>query len=210
MTTHLASVVVGGDAAPWRRLGFTVVAGVIPFGNGAIELDPAATGPVALRVDGLTDAPPDVDGVALWTGARHAVVGHANGCFELDHVVIATPSIERTSAAVERALGLPRRRLRETAAVRQAFHRFDERGCIVELVERPELPAAALWGLVLNTDDLDALVAAADGLVGDAKPAVQPGRRIATAHREAALGCAVAFMTPGDQRSSSSAARPAR
>ena len=199
MTTHLASFVVGGAPEPWAALGFTVVGGLIPLANGAIELDADADGPIAIRVDRERGDPApahDLDGVVLLDGRPPPAVGHPNGCVELDHLVIVTPSLERTSGAIERVLGLPRRRLRETASVRQAFHRFDDRGCIVELVERADAAGAAPWGLVATTTDLDGLVAAAGGLVGAPKPAVQPGRRIATVRRDAGLGCAVAFMTP--------------
>lgn len=198
MGVHLASFVVGGAPARWEALGFRVAGTAIAFGNGAIELDPDADGPVALRVSGAADLPADLGGVAIFPGERIAAVDHPNGCFELDHVVIMTPSIADTSSAIEDVLGLPQKRIRETPTVRQAFHRFDDRGCIVELVEpaeRGDVERAFLWGLVLNTSDLDALVASAGDLVGEPRAAVQPGRRIATVRRAAGLGCAVAFMS---------------
>lgn len=195
MSVRLASVVVGGEPPAWEALGFAVVAGVIPMANGAIEVDPAAAGPVALHIDGVDDLAADVDGVALRPGRTASPVEHPNGCFELDHVVIMTPSIDVTSAAIERVLGLPQRRVRETETVRQAFHRFDERGCIVELVERADIERPMLWGLVVNTVDLDGLVERAGDLVGPPRAAVQPGRRIATVRSAARLGCAVAVMS---------------
>ena len=48
---------------------------------------------------------------------------------------------------------------------------------------------------MITVDDLDALCEANPDLIAPPKPAVQPGRRIATARREAALGTAVAFMS---------------
>ena len=51
-----------------------------------------------------------------------------------------------------------------------------------------------------TTDDLDATVAAAGDALGPARDAIQPGRRIATARREARLGSAVAFITPPPRR----------
>ena len=71
-----------------------------------------------------------------------------------------------------------------------------ERGCILELVENPRMPHPEVWGLVVIVDDLDALHETYPDLVAPPKPAVQPGRSIATARREADLGTAVAFMTP--------------
>lgn len=192
---RLASVVVGGPAQPWEALGFTVVDGIIPFRNGSIEIGDAAPAP-ALRVAGI-ESDGDLDGVALLAGAVATTVDHPNGALELDHVVIRTPSLERTSDAVEQQLGLPLKRIRETGTVRQGFHRFPERGCIVELVETEGADRASLWGLVVIVADIDAFVAdAGPGLVGAARPAVQPGRRIATVRREAGLPCPVAVMTP--------------
>ncbi len=200
MTTvvRLASVVVGGDARAWAALGFTVdAAGAIAFANGAIEVEPGPPGAIALTVD-ASDAVTDViGGVPLRFGTSVPAADHANGCFELDHVVIVTPSIDRTSAALADVLGLPQRRVRETATVRQAFHRFDGRGCIIELVESARSVHAALWGLVVNTFDLDRFVElAGPDLVGEPKPAVQPGRRIATVRPAAGLGLPVAVMSP--------------
>jgi hypothetical protein len=45
--------------------------------------------------------------------------------------------------------------------------------------------------------DIAATAAALGHLLGAPRDAVQPGRRIATLRREAGLGPAVAFMTPG-------------
>lgn len=199
MTVRLASVVVGGASEPWVALGFTVTDdGLIAFGNGSIELDGSSSGVVALRVDGVHGAVAgaEIGGVPVLDGSAAPATGHANGCFELDHVVIMTPSIERTSAAIAGVLGLPQRRIRETDTVRQAFHRFDERGCIIELVETGRAERPTVWGLVVNTTDLDAFVAAAGpDLVSAPKPAVQPTRRIATVRAGAGLPVAFAVMS---------------
>jgi hypothetical protein len=52
---------------------------------------------------------------------------------------------------------------------------------------------ACFWGLTVTVRDVDAL---AGPLVGAARAAVQPGRRIATAARAAGLSVAVAFISP--------------
>jgi hypothetical protein len=196
---QLASVVVGGPPGPWEALGFTVVGGMIPFRNGAIEIGDASPVP-ALRVSGADVATGglsgDLDGVPLLAGPVPPMVDHANGAVELDHVVIRTPSLERTSAAVARTLGLPLKRIRERGTMRQGFHRFPERGCIVELVETGGVDQPGLWGVVVIVDDIDAFVAGAGpDLVGAARDAVQPGRRIATVRRDAGLPCPVAVMS---------------
>jgi hypothetical protein len=65
---------------------------------------------------------------------------------------------------------------------------------VLELVGGRERPA--LWGLVVVVADLDACARDLGPLLGDARPAVQPGRRIATVRREAGLPVALALMTP--------------
>jgi hypothetical protein len=62
---------------------------------------------------------------------------------------------------------------------------------IVEVAEGGGPPR--LWGVVAVVPDLSVLDPA---LVGPPKPAVQPGREIATVRPEAGLGTAVAFMSP--------------
>ena len=201
---RLAAVELPGSAVEWRALGFAVDAdGRVAFANGAITFGAAAP---ALAIDASRDAavvvdgPSDVDGVPVGIGAVAPGVDHPNGAFELDHVVLMTDSLDRTSAAVADVLGLEQRRVRQTDTVRQAFHRFDDqggvRGCIVELAETNRVSGAVLWGLVVNVADLDAACAAAGDLIGPPKDAVQPGRRIATVRRDAGLSTAVALMSP--------------
>ena len=60
--------------------------------------------------------------------------------------------------------------------------------------EAPE--PAELWGLVVVVPDLEALSELGDGVIGEIRDAVQPGRRIATVPREAGLSVPLAFMTP--------------
>lgn len=202
--TRLVALRVPGDAARWVGLGLsTDDAGRFTFANGGIEVGADTT---ALEVDDIAGVPADVDGVALVTGltasrdpAIDHRVDHPNGAFEIDHIVVMTDSLERTSAAIDATLGLEQRRLRETPTVRQAFHRFaDEggsRGCIIEVVETDRVTAPAIWGVVLNVSDPALMESVAGDSVGAFKPAVQPGRQISTVRREAGVGLAVAFMT---------------
>ena len=198
---RLARVIVGGAPAAWLGAGFSVDDhGRVPFVNGALELVGERSGLLGLVVDGWERPDPmplDVEGIPLSAGAAAPPIGHPNGAFELDHIVIMTDSLERTSEAVAKTLGLECRRIRETANVRQAFHRFADRGCIIEIVEQDGLDRVSLWGLVVNVADLDAVIEAqgSDSL-GAARTAVQPGRRIATFRSGAGLGIPVALMTP--------------
>jgi hypothetical protein len=76
---------------------------------------------------------------------------------------------------------------------------------ILEVVEAPAGTAIAadpdgparLWGISFLVRDMERPAAVLGELLGPPRDAVQPGRRIATLGREAGLGPAVAFMTPG-------------
>jgi hypothetical protein len=130
---------------------------------------------------------------------------HPNGALAVDHVVAFSPDLDRTVGALE-AAGLELRRLREGptpgGAERQAFFRVGEP--LLEVIEAPEgtrirsNPAgpARLWGLAFLVDDLEQPASVLGERLGEARDAVQAGRRIATVRTEAALGAAVAFMTP--------------
>ena len=194
---RLAALRVPGVADPWRALGFTVVGDVIGLANGALRLGAERC---SLELEAPGSGSTSVDGVHVTGGARPDAVAHTNGAVELDHIVIVSDSIERTSAALEDTLGLEQRRLRQTDTVRQAFHRFADapdgtRGCIVEVVERADAVGAAIWGVVVIVDDLERAVAGSSGLIGAPRQAVQPGRRIASVPRTAGLSVAVAVMS---------------
>jgi hypothetical protein len=163
-------------------------------------------GVTAWALSGLAEPGPtiSIDGLHTEVVERGDPVyaEHPLGASSLDHVVVLTPELERTSAAIMDATGSDLRRIRELGPMRQGFHRMGERGSgalIVELVERPDIPPgpAAFWGVVLIVDDLDAAFEriGADR-ISPPKDAVQPGRRIATVRAEVGLGLPVALMTP--------------
>jgi hypothetical protein len=198
---------IGAPHAPaaWEALGCTVVGGAVPFGNGAILL-----GRDGLVVDDVPNGlvlPTDVEGVGLAVDLQPPAVEHPAGAVELDHLVLLTDSLERTSEAVHSALGLECRRIRETGTVRQAFHRFDDvdgpsgervRGCIIEIVESDRVATTTMMGMVVIVDDLFGLAERlGPDVMSSPKPAVQPGRHISTVRRDVGLGTAVALMTPG-------------
>jgi hypothetical protein len=192
---------VGGRPASWEALGLVASDGLIPlFGTGIRLTDDDRTGLVGWAVSGLDDAPAFIDGLPTESvaAATPVLATHPLGAYELDHVVVATDSLERTCGAIADTTGAPLKRVRELGAIRQGFHRIG--GLIVEVVERTGLPEApaSFWGLVLNVEDLDAAVALlGPDLVSPAKPAVQPGRSIATVRTDAGLGLPVALMSPG-------------
>ncbi len=152
-TVRLAGIDIGGSCAAWEAIGLvTDVEGRIPLANGALVFEPGDPGIVGLVIDGVEQLPDQIEGIPLRPGSVVAGSDHPSGAFEIDHVVIVTDSLERTSSAVTEALGLECLRIRETETVRQAFHRFADqggvRGCIIEIVEnaRVQSPAAVRIG----------------------------------------------------------------
>lgn len=130
---------------------------------------------------------------------------HSNGITALDHVVAITPALDRTVAALQGA-GFDLRRIREgptpAGAPRQAFFRLG--AVILEVVQEPDDVLertgvdrpAFFWGLAFIAPDLEATVAGLGDRVSEVRPAVQPGRRIATLRRSAGLSVPVALITP--------------
>jgi len=130
---------------------------------------------------------------------------HPNGVAAVDHVVAITPALDRTVAALQGA-GLDLRRIREeptpAGAPRQAFFRLGS--MILEVVQEPDGAIeegggrdrhAFFWGLACVAPDLDATVGFLGDRISEIRPAVQPGRRIATLRRAAGLALPVALMT---------------
>jgi len=151
------------------------------------EIDASTT-----QIDGITtslatNAP--TPQVTPSSGFRPHVVG-------VDHVVINTPNLQRTSDALAQLTGAPLKRTRDAGnGVTQGFHKLGS--VVVELVTMPSMPEgpASLWGFVLNVQDLDSIAAhLGPDVLSPPKPAVQPGRRIATFRSAAALGVPVALM----------------
>jgi hypothetical protein len=194
-------------AAPgaWRDAGFAVAG------------EETAAGTVRLRFAGgehnggieawvLRDSPTtDFDGLptaAAKPGERPPpppVSEHPNGTLQIDHVVVFTDDLERTTAAFE-AAGIERRRVREVeidgGTLRQGFFRLGE--VIGEVVQHPKVEPgpARFWGITFTVADLDAAAALLGDRLGSIRDAVQPGRRIATLRSGAGLGLPVALITP--------------
>jgi hypothetical protein len=136
--------------------------------------------------------------VAPPTEERPPTGAHPIGATYIDHVVVLTPDLERTSAAFE-AIGVQRRRVREVETddglLRQGFFRLGE--VIVEVVTHPGIDEgpARFWGITFTVEDLDACAELLGDRLGSIRDAVQPGRRIATVRRQAELGLPVALMS---------------
>jgi hypothetical protein len=198
---ELEQLTIGADPEEWRSAGFALendatLAGAVRLsfapGDGILgwRLTTAAG-----EIDGLPEAAPD---------PRPAIAGaHPNGVSLIDHVVVLTPDLERTTAALE-GIGVERRRVREVetdgGTLRQGFFRLGE--VILEVVghARVEDGPARFWGITFTVEDLDATAELLGDRLGSIRDAVQPGRRIATVRREAGLGLPVALISPERSR----------
>lgn len=206
--TTIDELTVADEPGAWSALGFEVDGDTCVVGDVRIRLAGREAGKglagwslreiEAAELDGLpttlSDRPTPVD-----------VAVHANGVAALDHVVAITPALGRTVAALQGA-GLDLRRIREeptpAGAPRQAFFRLGAN--ILEVVQEPEEAIeraggdhpAFFWGLAFVSSDLDATVSGLGDQVSEIRPAIQPGRRIASLRRSAGLSLPVALMTP--------------
>jgi hypothetical protein len=202
MPPVLTGLVLGDEPVRWEALGFATAGGRLRLGAVTVRLTGAGGGIAAWRLegrddgggtlDGLAEAPPEDDG---------APAEHPNGARAVDHVVVATPELERTFAAL-RGAGLDLRRVRDTrlgeAPLRQGF--FVAGPAVIEVVGPPQPGPdggpARFWGLTVAVADLDGLAPRLGPLIGPTHPAVQRGRRIATVRETAGLGTRLAMMTP--------------
>lgn len=214
MSVTLAGLVAADDPAAWARLGFAVgTGGTVVLGEVVVVLedDGERRGLTALSLDGA--AGDEVDGIPVRApAARAAPAGpHPNGALGVDHVVVTTPALDRTLAALERAR-LEVRRTRDVpgeARLRQAFLLAGP--SVLEVVGPPGHDGdgpAALWGLTVVVPDVDHLAAGLGALAGRPRDAVQPGRRIVTAARQAGAAVRLAFMTARPPREAVRVERP--
>ncbi len=159
------------DPARWAALGFDVKDGHCQIGTVVLSFTDAeaAPGQPGIRAWSLRDLASDqLDG--LPTTISHKSIPepapvHPNGVVAIDHIVAASPELDRSVAALQ-AAGLDLRRVREeptpAGAPRQAFFRLGHE--ILELIQEPaEVIERAggvdhpvrFWGLALQVDDLE-------------------------------------------------------
>lgn len=201
------AITVADPPDTWEAAGFAVDAdGACRVGSVRVELVGRDQGK---RILGwrLRDIPgvDDVDGLPTSTSDRPpAEPGtHPNGALLIDHVVIMSPDLDRTTAALG-AIGVEPRRTRHVDAeqygfeARQVFFTLGE--VVLELIG-PDEPngdgPARFFGLAHTVADIDAASALLGPALPNVKDAVQPGRRIATLrHKDLGLSVATAFMSP--------------
>ncbi|HSZ05725.1 MAG TPA: VOC family protein [Solirubrobacteraceae bacterium] len=215
------------EPARWEALGFDVAEDSCQIGTVRLRFseppaDPGQPGIVgwSLRdlASGALSPEGELDG--LPTTLSYAPISppatvHPNGVVSIDHLVAASPDLDRSVASLQ-AAGLDLRRVREeptpAGAPRQAFFRLGRE--ILELIQEPEPMVASspegqraggrdhparFWGIALVVADLDSTVERLAGHVSPARAAVQAGRRIATVRRSAGLAVPLALMSAEQQ-----------
>jgi hypothetical protein len=197
-------------AAPdsWRAAGFTVDGETSEVGTVRLRLEGTGARSGITRWSVRDAASLDLDGLDTASSDALPAAGatHPNGTVSIDHIVVISPDLDRTSSVLQGA-GFDLRRVREGdtpgGSPRQAFFRMGE--LILEVVQAPagtkiaSNPSgpARLWGISFLAEDLETPAASLGESLGEPRDAVQPGRRIATVASAAGLGPAIAFMTPG-------------
>jgi len=200
---RLVALHVGGALTPWQAIGLMFDEHTCPLADVDIVVSGETPGLHGRTIDIGRDEIIEIDGIrttlvsgttprpSLSTIGRQKVIG-------LDHVVVNTDNIDRTTEAITAALGLEVRRERQlgNGAV-QRFHKLDN--TIIEVVTGPHItqPGASLWGMVASVDDLfDLAEELGENTTSPPKKATQPGRYISTVRGSVGLGVPFALMTP--------------
>ena len=201
---RISELVVGGGAQNWASIGITFNQSLrAALGDVVLRLDPLLQpGLHSWVLQGADVKVENIDGISTThvTIASNDVASPQSdfdlGVIGVDHVVINTPDLMRTSDALTVATGAPLKRVRDAGNnVQQGFHRLGS--VIVEIVTAPTMPLgdASLWGFVLNVKDIYAVANhVGPDVLSIPKPAVQAGRLIATFRSSVGLGVPVALM----------------
>jgi Glyoxalase-like domain len=204
-------LLIEDDAGRWAELGFTVAAGCCDLGGVRLRFSPGASSPGRGLLGWTLHDPASTELDGLPTTAseqppRAPAQAHPNGIVAIDHVVAFSPSLDRTVRALQDA-GLDLRRIREqptpAGAPRQAFFRLGAEILevvqmtpeAVQAIDGQEQAPARFWGLAVRVADLDRTAESLSAHVSPIRPAVQPGRRIATLRRSAGLAVPLALMS---------------
>lgn len=207
MAASIDELTVADPPQAWRDCGFRVEGEECVVGDVRLRLAPEeGRGLTGWSLRGIASL--DLDGLPTARSERplpELAPPHPNGIASLDHVVAISSDLDRTVAALTGA-GLDLRRVREeptpAGAPRQAFFRLGS--TILEVVQEPAEATeraggdrpAFFWGLAFVSPDLERTVAFFGDRISDPRPAVQPGREIATLRRSAGLSLPIALMTP--------------
>lgn len=200
---RLVALHVGGALTPWQAIGLTFDEFTCTLADVDVVVSGDSPGLHGWTIDIGRDEIIEIDGIrtTLVSGSRprpaSSMIGHQT-VIGLDHVVVNTDDIDRTTQAITAALGVEVRRERQlgNGAV-QRFHKLEN--TIIEVVTGPHIaqPGASLWGMVASVDDLfDLAEELGDDVTSPPKKATQPGRYISTVRGSVGLGVPFALMTP--------------
>ena len=201
---RISELVVGGEAQNWALIGISFdESNCAAFGDVALRLDTSLEpGLHSWVLHGAEEDATNIDGVATSHAIGDSLIAASVqadfdlGVIGVDHVVINTPDLMRTSDALTAATGAPLKRVRDAGNnMQQGFHRLGS--VVVEIVTSPTmLPGpASLWGFVLNVKDIYAVANhVGPDVLSIPKPAVQAGRLIATFRSSVGLGVPLALM----------------
>lgn len=202
----LVGLSVSGTLDAWAAGGFTVDGGRLPLGDVQLRTAQAADqeGILAWSLTDVADG--SVDGlltVADPEAAADDAHTHPNRTVAIDHLVVTSPDLDRTTEALA-VFGIELRRVRDAGSREQRFFRLGQ--VILELIGIPGEHGpgpATFWGLALTVDDIDATADVLGDHLGPVTDAVQPGRRIATLRHEAlGIPVPIAFLSPPPPRGS--------
>jgi hypothetical protein len=202
-------LLVGDDSGRWAEVGFAVTDGCCDLGGVRLRFLGVTTerGILGWTLHDLVGTGTELDGLPTTVSEhplRALAPAHPNGVVAIDHVVAFSPSLDRSVRVLQDA-GLDLRRIREqptpAGAPRQAFLRLGAE--ILEVVQAPadsvradgQDDPARFWGLAVRVSDLDRTVELLGEHVSPVRPAVQPGRRIATLRRSAGLTVPLALIS---------------
>jgi hypothetical protein len=208
MTVSVDELRVADPPEAWVQAGFSVDSdAVCRVGDVRLRLVGSGSGSGIVGW-ALRELPSDwtgheLDGVATTRSSAEAATpaAHANGVTDIDHVVLLSPDLDRTTAALA-GIGLaPRReRLGELGGrpIRQVFFRLGS--VILEVVGAPDTAGdgpSTLWGITYTVADIDATAAFFGDRTAPIKDAVQPGRRITTVrNRDLGMSVRTAMISP--------------
>ncbi len=190
----------------WIDAGFSVTNNETSIGGIALRFvettgDGQTGGIIGWEMTEIEDG--SIDGIfSIATDAPPATpTMHPNGVSHLDHVVVMTPDIERTTTAM-RSFGFSVKRTREVPGTDPVkLQLFIWAGETILEVVGPTDPTgngpASIWGLALTTENMEHATNAVGQFISTPKPAVQPGRQIATINSKGlGMTTALALMTP--------------
>ena len=204
-SARIGELVIGGSRANWAQVGINFShEGVFAIGEVLLRIDEALPpGMHSWALSNIDSTVVSIDGISTTGNVANDRIEHndAQGFvltpLGVDHVVVNTPDLERTSLALHEATGAELKRIRDAGnGVRQGFHRLGD--VIIEIVSAPSMPPgnASLWGFVLNVADVHEVAAyLGPDVLSPPKPAVQKNRLIATFRGAVGLGVPVALMS---------------